>query len=103
MSNWLLELAFAIDQKSSDVAIETKQTKSHIKVLPLQLVAVRVIRIALGSGKDKDAVGPGSYASEGSLPSPSRLRTGAAAQTWPAGPNDIQVSFGGCCPTPGFE
>jgi hypothetical protein len=48
MSNSLLGLAIAIDQKSSDVAIASKQTKSHIKVLPLQPVGTRVIRIALG-------------------------------------------------------
>jgi hypothetical protein len=62
MSNWLLELAVAIDQKSSDVAIATKQTKSHIKVFTLQPTGIRVIGIALGWGKDKDAVGAGSYA-----------------------------------------
>jgi hypothetical protein len=38
MSNWLPELGIAIDQKSSNVAIATKQTKSHIKVLALQSV-----------------------------------------------------------------
>ena len=38
MDSWLLKLAIGIDQKSSDVAIATKQTKSHIKVLPLQPV-----------------------------------------------------------------
>ena len=48
MSNSLLGLAIAIDQKSSDGAIASKQTKSHIKVLPLQPVGTRVIRIALG-------------------------------------------------------
>jgi hypothetical protein len=47
MTNWLPELAIAIDQKSSDVATATKQTKSHIKVLPLQLMGI-VIGTALG-------------------------------------------------------
>jgi hypothetical protein len=46
MSNSLLGLTIAIDPKSSDVAIASKQTKSHI--LPLQPVGTRVIRIALG-------------------------------------------------------
>src|SRR5262245_10811210 len=68
MRNWLLEPAIAIDQKSSDVAITTKQTKSHIKVLPLQPLDARIIRIALGWGKDKDAVWPGSYATPLTFP-----------------------------------
>jgi hypothetical protein len=52
MSNSLLELAVAIDQKSSDIAIVTKQTKSQIKVLPLQPMTGPVIRLAFGSASD---------------------------------------------------
>jgi hypothetical protein len=60
MSNALPAPTVAIDQKSSDVATATKQIKSDISVLPLQLVAVHVIMIAVGWGKDDGAVGTGS-------------------------------------------
>src|SRR5262244_146519 len=45
MSNSLFGLAVAIDHKSSTVAIVSKQTRSHIKVLPLQPVDAQVIMI----------------------------------------------------------